>query len=53
MNLISWVLVVLLAAYCVFVLVRQIKKVKNGKGCGCGCGDCPMKEKCMSDKDGK
>ncbi len=36
----------LIAAYAGFIIVRRIKKVKQGEsGCGCGCSSCS----CTSD----
>lgn len=36
----SWVIGGIIGVWCLFVIVRRIRKWKRGEFCDCGCSDC-------------
>ena len=38
--MIEWIIGGVIAAYCIYLIIRKIKKVKKGEWCSCGCSNC-------------
>lgn len=45
------IITAVIAILFVAIIVRGIKKRKNGGGCGCGCGGCAMSDICHEKKE--
>jgi hypothetical protein len=42
--MLKYVIIGLIAIYFIYVVVKKVKDVKEGKVCNCNCDTCPMKK---------
>lgn len=40
MELIEFAVLAIISVYCIWVIKKKVKNIKQGNGCGCGCGSC-------------
>lgn len=42
-NFFTLLIIGIIVIYCIYVIARRMKQIKNGQYCSCGCSDCPSK----------